>query len=306
MKALSARGLVRQVAERHFDERPHAIVERGGGLTNEVHEFRVSQGAFIVRSHRDATKITDYLKEQWAMDVARAAGVPTPRVLEVGNFPDGRPYMISERAEGGEGRLVGDRVAVLGELGRLAARLHRVPTRGYGHVFEWSSNRLSRHDSWADWLRHGFDVERRIGVLRSHRMISAAQASALRRTGHVIARWRMRAVLQHGDLRLKNVLVEPGGTKIVSLIDWDSCASARGPAWDLSIALHDLGIDEKEAFLAGYGLRAPALAAMLPALRFFNVLNYAQAVESAGGKRRESTLEQLRLRLAGAYDLYLR
>ena len=39
---------------------------------------------------------------------------------------------------------------------------------------------------------------------------------------------RMRPVLQHGDLRLKNVLVEPDGTKIVSLIDWDSCASAPG------------------------------------------------------------------------------
>jgi hypothetical protein len=45
---------------------------------------------------------------------------------------------------------------------------------------------------------------------------------------------------------------------------------------------------------------------MLPALRFFNVLNYARTVESAARKRRRDTLERLRLRLAGAYDLYTR
>ena len=304
MNAASASRLVRQVAERHFGEKPRAVVEKGGGLTNAVYEFRVAKGTFIVRSHRDATKINDYLKEQWAMDAARAAGVPTPHVLEVGNFADGRPYMICERAAGIEGRLADDRPAVLRELGRLAARLHRVRTRGYGHVFDWSSNRLSRHETWADWLRHGFDVERRLGVLCRHRVLSAAQAVTLRRTGNEIARWRRRPALQHGDLRLKNVFVDPRTTKISSLIDWDSCASTPGPAWDLSLALHDLGIDEKEALLAGYGLTASAHTALLPTMRFFNVLNYAQAVESAARQRRRDALERLRLRLAGAYDLY--
>ena len=111
-------------------------------MTNSVFELKVSQGEFIVRTHQNPTKINDYLKERWAMDAARAAGVPTPRVLEVGNLADGRPYMIAEHVHGTEGRVAPDRLAVLEALGRAAALVHKVPTRGFGTVFDWSGNTL--------------------------------------------------------------------------------------------------------------------------------------------------------------------
>ena len=112
------------------------------------------------------------------MDAARSAGVPTPRVLEVGNVADGRPYMVSERVQGIDGRTARHRLDVVESLGRAAATLHGIRTRGFGPVFDWSSNTLSRHESWRQWLVEGFEVERRIGVLVKHRMIEAGQAAA--------------------------------------------------------------------------------------------------------------------------------
>ena len=143
------------------------------------------------------------------MDAARSAGVPTPRVLEVGNAADGRPYMISERVQGIDGR-TGAASAWMSSS-RSAARprsLHTIRTRGFGPVFDWSSNTLSRHESWRHWLVEGFDVERRIGMLLRHRMIDARQASRLRRRAAEMARWRKPPVLHHGDLRLKNAIVD--------------------------------------------------------------------------------------------------
>ena len=296
--------LVHAIVQRHFGVNPRRVASVGGGLTNRVYRFRIADGPHIVRTHADATKITDYQKEQWAMAAARKAGLPTPTVLEVGNFPDGRPYMIAEEVDGSDARNVPGRLGVLEQLGRLAAKLHGVETRGFGTVFDWSSNRLSRHESWSGWLEHGFGVEARLATLEKQRMLDRAQLAELRRRHRHVARWRKPAVLHHGDLRLKNVLVDPETEKIVSLIDWDSCASMPAPHWDLSLALHDLGIDGKDAFLAGYGIKPRALAEAMPFLAFFNVLNYAQAVERAVAKKDKAGLESLRLRLRTGLDLY--
>lgn len=303
-RSRKAERLVGEVARRHFDEKPKRVRQCGGGLTNSVYEFRVSSGDYIVRTHVNATKINDYLKEHWAMRAANAVGVPTPKVLEVGNFADGRPYMVAERVHGVEGRIAGDRLDLLAALGRQAACLHGVRTHGFGGVFDWSANELSRHASWPSWLAEGFGAERRLGVLLSHRMIDSKQGDALRRVGASMSRWRRPPVLQHGDLRLKNAMVDSTSGKLRAVIDWEGAMSLPTPWWDLSLALHELGCDEKEAFLAGYGLAPKAFAAGLPFVRFFNVLNYARAVESAAERKDAEHTALLRARLQGGTDLY--
>ena len=35
---------------------------------------------------------------------------------------------------------------------------------------------------------------------------------------------------------------------------WEFCSSNVAPYWDLSLALHDLSIDAKQASLGGYGV----------------------------------------------------
>lgn len=301
--ALRTRRLVLEVARRHFGEPARAVVECAGGLTNAVYQLKVSQGAFIIRTHENATKIQDYLKEQWAMAAARDAGVPVPHVLEVGNLEDGRAYMIAERVLGLEGCAVADRLSVVKQMGQAAARLHAVRTHGFGSVFDWSANSLSKHATWAGYLEDGFGTEARIEMLLKHRVIGRRQARWLRSEASTLAKTRRRPNLQHGDLRLKNVIVQPKSGRIAAIIDWEACVSMPGPAWDLSLALHDLGLDEKEAFLEGYGMAPKAFAKTLDAIRCFNMLNYAHAVHSAALRQDDRRLAWFRARLAGELDL---
>ena len=119
-----------------------------------------------------------------------------------------------------------------------------------------------------------------------------------------MARWRKPPVLHHGDLRLKNAIVDRRPGRLLAVLDWENCISAPAPSGTCRLSLHDLGIDEKEAFLAGYGMKPRALAAAMPYMRAFNILNYAHAVESAVRKARLDTLEHFRLRLQGGLDLF--
>ena len=299
------RALVREIAKRHFGESPRRVEQRGGGLSNLVFEFRADGGDYIVRMHGDPGQINRYLKEQWSMASARQAGVPTPEVLEVDHHETGVPYMVSRKLEGTDAAHHPQRLPLLHELGRLAARVHQVRTEGFGQVFDWSSNQLSRCTSWAAFLDEGWQVERCLAPLRKARLLTPSQFEALDDTLHTMRGWRRPPVLNHGDLRLKNLVVAEESAKVVALIDWDEAVSAPAPYWDLAIALHDLNADEKEAFLGGYGITPRAYAQALPFMRALNTLNYSHAVERLQRHGEHARLAWYRTRLQGLFDLYL-
>ena len=56
----------------------------------------------------------------------------------------------------------------------------------------------------------------------------------------------------------------------------------------MSLALHDLSVDAKQAFLEGYGMSPAQVLEAAPVLRAFNVLNYAQAVDRATDEAKAS------------------
>ena len=51
---------------------------------------------------------------------------------------------------------------------------------------------------------------------------------------------------------------------------------------DLSIALHDLSIDEKQEFLEGYSLSENALRRLAPVIKALNIVNYPSGLEQVG------------------------
>jgi hygromycin-B 4-O-kinase len=299
-----ARAAIEAIAQRYFGERPRRLKQREGGLTNLVYEFGANGAHYIVRVHSDPTKVHGYLKELWATARAREAGVPVPAVLEVGNEAAPFPYMVVEKAEGVEATAHPDRLAILHELGEVAARIHSIRTSGYGEVFDWSGNTLSRCERWPQWLSDEYEADARIQTLIRLKALDNAAAGRLRAQVEAMKRWRRPPALQHGDLRLKNVLVEPDSGRIVALLDWEHCVSAPPPIWDLSVALHDLGIDEKQALLDGLGLKPRALASLMPLVRAFNVMNYAPVLKDLAARRESADLAWHRARLQGLLDVF--
>ena len=116
-------------------------------------------------------------------------------------------------------------------------------------------------------------------------------------------RWTPGATLSHGDIRLKNVVLNER-QKIVAILDWENCTSNAAPHWELSIALHDLTMDEKQSFLDGYGIELKHYMEMAPAIKTLNLLNYADVVSRAAKRNGKAQLLNLRARLNGAFDLY--
>lgn len=292
------------VVRAHFGSTPPKLEYKPAGHTNFVFQAQLPDGVFIVRMSPDPHKLQDYLKEQWVVSKARKIRIPVAEVLEAG-FSDAvpGPYMIQRSLEGTEAIDHPGRFHILRKLGALAAHIHKIKTTGYGPVFDWSENQLSKCETWEDfWLAH-FKAPERLSVLKRHKMLDPATYARLKSLTKAYTGYSGETVLQHGDLRLKNVIVDKTGA-IQAVIDWEQAISLPGPAWDLSIALHDLSIDNKQSFLEGYGLSPKEYKELSPLLTTINLLNYAPAVERIARARQTERLEYYRLRMHGALDLF--
>jgi aminoglycoside phosphotransferase (APT) family kinase protein len=296
------RRLAREVIGHHFGTGPSRITYRSGGLSNFVFEANHGEGDFVVRISPDKGRLNAFIKEQWCEGVARRAGLPTAEVLETGCSIIPFPYVIARSVEGTDGAKHPEREKILHELGRYAAQINSVRTRGFGETFDWSNNELSRNETLKEYLEGEFGYEGRIQTLKKYQMIDAPTVRSLRSVCREMVTLKGRPSLNHGDMRLKNVIADPQG-KIVAIIDWEKATSHIAPHWEMSVALHDLGVDEKQKFIEGYGIKPRRLIEIAPFIKALNLLNYSGYVTTAATEKDKAALEHLRMRLSGALDL---
>jgi aminoglycoside phosphotransferase (APT) family kinase protein len=244
------------------------------------------------------------MKEQWAVNAARKKRVPTPEILEVCNDIVGMPYMISRKVVGRPAETIGDnRIEVVRQLGHYTAIINSIRTHDYGHIFDWSPNTLSRNRTWNQYLDNELGVDDRLRTFRQTKVIDPANLKKLQAEVQAMRGWTTAPTLSHSDIRLKNVIVDERD-KIKAILDWENCISQIAPYWELSIALHDLTMDEKEAFLAGYGLELKDYIAKAAPIKVFNMLNYARVARRAVERKDKGRLLSVRARLNGRFDLY--
>jgi aminoglycoside phosphotransferase (APT) family kinase protein len=294
------RKLAHAIITRHLGRQANRISYKPTGLTNHVFAVNHVEGQFVIRISPDKEKGAAFRKELWATQKARDVGVPTPEVLHVDEIA-GKPYMISRFVSGSNATYHPQRDGIVRKLGRYAAIINSIRTSGYGLTFDWSETKSKQ--SWNDYLDKEWKVDEKLRILSSNKVISKAQLRSLRETIDSSRAHPAPPSLNHGDLRLKNVLVDDDG-EITAIVDWEDCLSAGAPQWELSIALHDLSIDEKHGFVGGYGLTNDQLKDMAPLIKTINIINYAGAVNTAAEKESAKDLEELRLRLSGCLDLY--
>ena len=228
-----------------------------------------------------------------------------PEILEVGLDIISYPYMISTAADGVEATHHPLRLEILRELGEHAATINSIRTTGFGETFDWSENRLPLNSSFKEYLTDEYCYKKKLRVLEHHGMLPTRKLKHLKRIfkDAASASPEPRAVLNHGDLRLKNVIVDEKG-RIKAILDWQNSTSNIAPQWEISFALHDLGIDAMHHFLEGYGLKPDKLNGIMPLAKAFNIANYAPAIERAANRRDKLRLQQYKLRLSGSLDMY--
>lgn len=292
------------ILEHYYHARPQSISQIHGGLENYVFEAKVRGKELIVRISNKPNRLQFFLKEQWAVRKAREFGVPVPEILEVGNELDGMPYMILEKISGQGGDTFGNRLQTLQSLATYTRKINSIPTSGFGHVFDWSRNRLSRNKTWADFLEDELGIDDRLELFRKQKIFAGEKLRKIESAIRDLKRLNFVPRLNHGDIRLKNVILDETG-RIKAIIDWENCLSGPAPQWDLSIALHDLSIDEKEAFVKNYGLAPPDFEEIAPALKTLNVLSYGKALAKAVAKKDAAQVRHIKSRLNGAFDLFV-
>ena len=295
------RRLAKRLVEHHFGQPPTRIVYKRSGLSNYVFVVNHVEGQFVVRISPEPDKSEAFRKELWATQKAREVGVPSPEVLAVGNI-DSEPYMITRRVTGSEATHHPRRSHIVHEIGRYAQIINTIRTTNFGSNFDWTTNG-PQHSTWSEYLDNEWQVERRLGVFTQHKIISSQQIQKLRKVIDDTRTMRVEPSLNHGDLRLKNVIVDDDG-QIAAIVDWEDCLSTIAPQWELSISLHDLSIDEKHLFIEGYGLGLKQVQEMSPLIKAFNIVNYSNAIAQAAETGDNKSLAEFRLRLSGALDLY--
>lgn len=297
------RGYARTVVRHYLGSRRARLERLGGGLSNYVFEVKHPDGEFTVRISPDPARLDVFIKEQWCERAAREAGIPTAEILETGASVIPLPYLIARKVNGTSGDRHPAGSEIMKELGTLAAKINSIRTKGFGETFDWSQNELSRNKSFKDYLIHEYRYDDRVELLERSRLCPAGTIRALKKIRGELTSMRPRPVLNHGDLRLKNVIADKSG-RIQAILDWEKATSNIAPHWELSIALHDLGVDESEQFLEGYGLGSERLIKIAPFIKAFNLLNYTDEITRSRDAKDKTALDRLRKRFAGVFDLY--
>ncbi len=211
------------------------LVERAAGLTadtvqrlthgdeNEVYRVALTNGsAVFARIRFPDTPVGMVRNEAWAMQRARAAGVPAPEVLAVETLHDGeneRPAMVVTEVPGQQlDRLLAtlsapERARAMTDAGRILRLLHSVRTPSAG-----------RPDSGGNWLDADVYRERYIAarMAECERLPEAGftvpeidQAIALLRETPECSD----PVLCHGDVSPVHLFVD-SELRVCGLIDW--------------------------------------------------------------------------------------
>ena len=294
------RRLAKRIVEHHFGAPASRIVYKPSGRTNYVFVVNHVEGQFVIRISPEPEKVNAFRKELWASQKAREVGVPSPEVIAVGIAA--APYMITRRVTGSEASHHPKRDRIIHSMGSYAAMINSIQTDGFGSNFDWTTDEPSI-DSWQDYLANEFGLEKRLQVFSSNNILPESEIQQISQIIAGVEVTGRNPSLNHTDLRLKNVIVDEGGD-IAAIVDWEECLSTISPQWELSIALHDLSIDEKQIFLEGYSLSSDQIEAMTPLIKAFNLLNYSTIIELALEKNDDKSLADLRLRLKGCLDLY--
>jgi aminoglycoside phosphotransferase (APT) family kinase protein len=199
--------------------------------------------------------------EAWALETARAEGVPAPAVLRVDVSRDVYPgsYFLMEKVEGVPLDSIppssdGFERAVL-ELGEALRRLHDVTLSGHGRLSETayseSGEARGSRGSWADSILA--PLAQAIDYLSSSALTSEQTAllmTQVEASSSSIAT-DVVPVLLHGDYGSSHAFVDPSTASVTGIVDFGECASGHW-IWDLcEWDLASVGL-----LLRGYGVES--------------------------------------------------
>ena len=267
--------IVSEIVSKVFSERAVKISELiEKGCVNEVFIVETDNSKLVVRMN-DANSIDEYKKEVWSASRAKEKYIPVAEILSVGIFGE-KAYSIQTFIEGSEGRdLSVDKKLVWKKLGEYARRIHTIKVGGFGLNFRDMTEGNFRC-AWLRYLNYNIESLNETDELLKLKVLTKKQSEKAKKIFENFKTREFNFGLNHGDLSLKNTIVDEFGT--VHLIDWGSSEANIVPHHDLIQLLkinmleNDPDDAEFQSFLDGYGITGDEYKEMLPDLKALSLL----------------------------------
>ena len=214
---------------------PSSLKPLAGGEWSLAYAFHDGDRDLVVRA---GAYVEDFQKDRFAMRFA-SPDLPVPRVLEIGELPEGGHYAVSERVEAGswledlEGAALDD---ALPAIGRMLAGMREADVSGTTGYGSWDVDGNAPRASWAEALVEvGDDPADRQPGWRARLEGSATGAGPYDDAFAALASLAQVAPDErcpiHADLLHRNVIVD--GPRIAGVFDW-GCAMYGDGAYDLA------------------------------------------------------------------------
>jgi aminoglycoside phosphotransferase (APT) family kinase protein len=213
-------------------------------------------------------------QELWALNQARALGVPVPEVVFADttqcDYP--APYMIMRRLPGESAFRAAltpqERAGILTQLGRHLRTIHGIPIAGAGYLESRDGAYSGRSPSWWTYVQEEF--AHRLTKLPPTLLSTSIKGSLEHQIGRIVAGPEPdQAVLLHGDYQFKNFLVQD--RQVTGIVDFENLL-VGDPAFDFC-ALHYWSRDPAttvQHLLHGYG-KIPSERTLLRRLYFYEL-----------------------------------
>lgn len=248
------------------------------GVVNNVNIVGSGADRYVIRTPRDRGEGTEeFAMEEWCAGRAREHAIPTADIVGVG-VVNAVAYSVQRFVAGANGETV--RSAELWRtLGKYARTINTIPL---ADAPEALFSRFGRDlpAAWRAHLDYNVDSLDDADPLLELGVYDRAEQSRVRGIFESLRYHPFEFGLSHGDLALRNLLVDPGRPPL--LIDWGSAVTGPVPHTDLLILLRDHDRldnprdDELTFFSEGYGVDLDALRPQLDAMQTLAAIDFVR------------------------------
>ncbi|MCK9857052.1 aminoglycoside phosphotransferase family protein [Paenibacillus sp. ATY16] len=237
----------------------------GKGITNQVCAVETGSRKVVVRMN-DKNTFPSFIKEKWCIEQAAAVGVPGPEVLSIG-IVDETAYMIQTFIEGDNGLdSAVPKSYVWRKLGEYAKLIHSIQVKGYGgdlidlvNGYFQSPSHAGSDGSWLGYVQYNINSLTEHDRLIELGVITQMESKRVRKRFENLKSTRFRFGLNHGDISLKNTIVNQANQVI--LLDWNPEVSVVPHATVAQLMHYQIlgleesaSVEEFKAFMDGYGI----------------------------------------------------
>ena len=255
----------------------------GKGAVNTLFVVQTAGSKVIVRMNKDRRALQEYEKELWCIERATEQEVPSPSVLKMGLHEE-VAYMIQTFIAGdhGEDSPI-DKKYIWTKLGEYTKLIHSIQTNGYGENLADPAHgtfQAPLHDNfdgtWLGFVQYNIESLTEDDQLIELGVLSISESEQAKRLFENLYEHPFRFGLNHGDISLKNTIVDQNG--LVSLLDWGSAEVSVIPHGDFIQLLHNqIQMNRPkpadfQAFLNGYGMMKLDFESMEPELNILMLL----------------------------------